>query len=104
MKSPLTFHYQDLLRMPSKEMTVVLECSGNNRGHFRPRVFGDQWEGGAISQGLWRGVALRDLLNLTGLHAAAKEIVFEGHDYGKRTDLEGEFVFARSLPFSFPCF
>ncbi|AIQ13775.1 sulfite oxidase [Paenibacillus durus] len=98
VKRPLTFHYQDLLRMPSKEMTVVLECSGNNRGHFRPRVYGEQWEGGAISQGVWRGAPLRDLLKLTGLHAASKEIVFEGHDYGKRTDLEGEFMFARSLP------
>lgn len=67
-------------------------------GHFRPKVFGKQWEGGAISQGIWRGVALRDLLKLTGIHATAKEIVFEGYDYGKRTDLEGEFVFARSLP------
>nr|WP_295975239.1 sulfite oxidase [uncultured Bacillus sp.] len=98
VQRPLTFHYQDLLRMPSKELLVVLECSGNNRGHFRPRVFGEQWEGGAISQGIWRGVALRDLLKLTGMHSTAKEIVFEGYDYGKRTDLEGEFVFARSLP------
>lgn len=94
----LIFHYQDLLRMPSKDMMFVLECSGNNRGHFQPRVFGEQWEGGAISQGVWRGVALRDLLKLTGILATAKEIVFEGYDYGKRTDLEGEFVFVRSLP------
>ncbi|MFB6367287.1 sulfite oxidase [Paenibacillus elgii] len=95
---PLTFHYQDLLRMPSKEVMVVLECSGNNRGHFVPKVFGEQWEAGAISQGVWRGVALRDLLKLTGLHASAKEIVFAGSDCGCRTDLEGQFVFARSLP------
>ncbi len=97
VQRPLTFHYQDLLRMPSKEFAVVLECSGNNRAHFRPKVFGEQWEGGAVSQGVWRGVALRDLLKFTGLNAAAKEIVFEGHDSGKRTDIEGEFVFARSL-------
>ena len=95
---PLAFHYKDLLRMRSKEIRVVLECSGNNRAHFRPKVFGEQWEGGAISQGVWRGIALRDLLQLTGLNATAKEIVFEGRDYGKRTDLEGEFAFARSLP------
>lgn len=95
---PLVFHYQDLLRLPSKEIMVVLECSGNNRGHFVPKVFGEQWEGGALSQGVWKGVALRELLKLTGLHASAKEIVFEGSDYGSRTDLEGEFVFARSLP------
>lgn len=94
----LTIEYQDILRMPSKEISVLLECSGNNRSHFRPKVFGEQWEGGAISQGIWRGVALRELLRMTGLQATAKEVVFEGYDYGKRTDLEGEFVFVRSLP------
>lgn len=98
VKTPLALHYRDLLRMPSKEITVVMECSGNNRGRFQPKVFGEQWEGGAISQGVWRGVALRDLFKLTGLSAAAKEIVFEGSDSGNRTDLEGKFIFARSLP------
>lgn len=82
--------------MPSKEIAVVLECSGNNRGHFSPKVYGEQWKGGAISQGVWKGVALRDLFKLTGLHTSAKEIVFE--DCGTRTDLEGQFVYARSLP------
>lgn len=95
---PLTFHYQDLLRMPFKQINVVLECSGNKRGHFRPKVFGEQWEGGAISQGVWKGVALRELLKLTGLSTDAKEVVFEGNDFGKRTDLEGTYQFARSLP------
>lgn len=95
---PLTFHYQDLLRMPSKEITMVLECSGNKRGHFQPGVYGEQWEDGAISQGVWKGVPLHYLLEWTGLLASAMEVVFEGSDSGKRTDLEGEFVYARSLP------
>lgn len=98
VQRPRTFQFQDLLRMPYKELTVLLECAGNNRGLFRPKVFGEQWGGGAVSQGVWRGVALRDLLQWTGLQAAAKEIVFEGHDYGKRPDLNGKFVYARSLP------
>ncbi|WJH37570.1 molybdopterin-dependent oxidoreductase [Paenibacillus sp. CC-CFT747] len=51
---PLVFSYQDLLRLPSKEIMVVLECSGNNRRHFAPKVFGEQWEGGAMSQGVWK--------------------------------------------------
>ncbi|WP_276358431.1 sulfite oxidase [Cohnella caldifontis] len=95
---PLTFHSQDLLRMPSKEIAVVMECSGNNRSRFQPEVYGEQWEGGAVSQGVWRGVPLRDLLKWTGLSAEAKEIVFEGTDSGKRTGQEGTFTFARSLP------
>ncbi|WP_308647308.1 sulfite oxidase [Paenibacillus oleatilyticus] len=98
VQKPRTFQYQELLRMPFKELIVPLECAGNNRGLFRPRVFGEQWGGGAISQGVWRGVALRELLRYTGLQASAKEIVFEGHDFGRRPDLEGEFVFARILP------
>lgn len=95
---PLTFHYRDLIRMPAREVLVALECSGNNRSHFVPKVYGEQWEGGAVSQGVWKGVALRDLLQFTGLHSAAQEIVFAGSDHGRRTDLDGEFVFARSLP------
>jgi DMSO/TMAO reductase YedYZ molybdopterin-dependent catalytic subunit len=95
---PITFHYLDLLNMPAKTMDVVLECAGNNRSKFRPKVFGEQWEEGAISQGRWKGVPLKYLLSITGILDQAKEVVFEGHDFGKRTDLEGAYSFSRSLP------
>ncbi|MFP5115573.1 sulfite oxidase [Bacillaceae bacterium C204] len=89
---------QDLLQLPSKTVKVILECAGNKRSFFDPKVFGEQWEKGAISQGYWKGVPLRTLLELAGIREGAKEVIVEGYDYGKRTDLDSIFTYARSLP------
>jgi Sulfite oxidase and related enzymes len=77
---------------------MVLECSGNRREYFEPKVYGEQWKDGAISQGVWKGVPLKRLLEMVGVGKSAKEVVFIGHDKGPRTDMEGIFNFARSLP------
>lgn len=95
---PLLFSIQDLLQLPAKTVKVVLECSGDKRSLFEPKVFGEQWEKGAISQGYWKGVPLRILLELAGLQEGAKEIVVEGYDFGKRTDQDEIYTYARSLP------
>ncbi|MEH7095584.1 sulfite oxidase [Neobacillus vireti] len=96
--TPKTFSLQELYSLPSKTIKVVLECSGNKRELFQPKVFGEQWEKGALSQGIWKGVSLRTLLAATGLLHTAREIIFEGYDYGKRPDSSHIFSFARSLP------
>ncbi|MBT2659286.1 sulfite oxidase [Bacillus sp. ISL-18] len=96
--TPKTFSLQEIYSLPSKTIKVVLECSGDKRELFQPKVFGEQWEKGAISQGIWKGVSLRTLLKSTGLLTTAKEIVFEGYDYGERPDSSQIFSFARSLP------
>ncbi|WP_325175914.1 sulfite oxidase [Paenibacillus profundus] len=98
VRNSLTFHYRDLLSMPSKEIAVTLECSGNKRARFKLKVYGIQWEEGAISQGVWKGVPLRDLLNYAGLKPTAREVVFAGRDCGTRTDMAGTYPYARSLP------
>lgn len=98
VERPLVFHYCYLKSMPSVEITMVLECSGNKRAAFEPRTYGEQWQDGAISQGNWKGVLLKDILKLTGVKGSAKEVVFIGHDKGTRTDMEGVFHYARSLP------
>jgi len=95
---PNVFSLQQIYSLPSKTIKVVLECSGNKRELFNPKVYGEQWGKGAISQGIWKGVPLRSLLAYTGLLETAKEIVFEGHDYGERTDSNQSHSFSRSLP------
>ncbi|MFF2856895.1 molybdopterin-dependent oxidoreductase [Peribacillus sp. NPDC058002] len=45
---------------------VVLECSGDKCNLFELKIFGEQWGKGAISQGRWKGVPLRTLLDLSG--------------------------------------
>ncbi|EIJ80188.1 sulfite oxidase [Bacillus methanolicus PB1] len=96
--TPRLFSMQDILRFPSKTIKVVLECSGNKRNLFEPKVFGEQWGKGAISQGYWKGVPLRTLLELSGIRKGAIEVVVEGYDFGKRTDLDGIYTYLRSLP------
>jgi DMSO/TMAO reductase YedYZ molybdopterin-dependent catalytic subunit len=89
---------KSILQLPSKTVEVVLECSGNKRSLFEPKVFGEQWGKGAISQGAWKGVPLRTLLEISGINEAAKEVVVEGYDFGKRTDVDKVFSYTRSLP------
>lgn len=98
VQEPGYFHYDQLVRMPSKTIVLPLECSGNKRKDFDPPTFGTQWDNGAISQGMWRGVPLRDLLEIAGVEDTAVEVVFEGYDSGKIVGLEGDHPFARSIP------
>lgn len=98
VRNPIVFSYDELKKMPSKELVMTLECAGNRRDDFRPKVFGEQWTNGAINHGVWKGVPLKMLLEKTGLTAEAKEVVFTGYDYGKRPDMKEPVSFARSLP------
>lgn len=95
---PLLLSIHQILQLPSKTVKVVLDCAGNKRGLFEPAVFGEQWGKGAISQGLWKGVPLRTLLELSGIKEGAKEVVVEGYDFGNRTDLNKVYTYSRSLP------
>ena len=63
---PRFFHYNEIISMPAKSLIVPLECAGNKRAHFNPNVYGEQWEEGAISQGKWTGVPLKDILEKAG--------------------------------------
>lgn len=98
VQSPLQLSMQEMLQLPSRTVECVLECAGNKRQFFSPKVFGEQWGKGAISQGVWKGVTLGTVLELAGIDKHANEIVFEGYDFGKRTDLDQDYTFARSLP------
>lgn len=97
-QTPRTFTYEELCALPSKTVKVLLECSGDKRASFKPKVFGEQWEEGALTQSYWKGFSLQTLFQYTGLRQSAREIVFEGYDYGERKDLKEIYRFARSLP------
>ncbi|MGA9174776.1 MAG: sulfite oxidase [Thermoactinomyces sp.] len=90
---PLALDYKHLLSLPAKTLVVPLECAGNKRTFYSPRVYGVQWQKGAISQGRWKGVPLSDLLKMAGVKPTVKEIVFEAVDRGA----DGT-IYARSLP------
>ncbi|NEW09060.1 sulfite oxidase [Paenibacillus sp. SYP-B3998] len=92
------FRYDDLLKMPQVTLAVTLECAGDKRSLFYPKVRGEQWGLGAISHAVWMGVRLVDLLHLAGIQMNVREVTFEGMDKGVRTDMPGIFSYKRSLP------
>lgn len=90
----LTLSSEEIRSRPARVVVAVLECAGNRRTLFHPRVYGVSWKEGAISQAEWTGVPLRDLLREAGLDSTAREVVCWGVD-GTR---EEKGPFARSLP------
>jgi DMSO/TMAO reductase YedYZ molybdopterin-dependent catalytic subunit len=63
------------------EITAVLQCSGNSRGHFMPRVNGGQLSNGAMGNARWTGVPLRKVLEKAGVQAGAVQVTFDGMDH-----------------------
>lgn len=80
VEKPLTLSLADLRKMEGVELTAVNQCSGNSRGFFQPRVGGGQLGNGAMGNAKWRGVRLKDVLELAGLKAGAKQVAFNGLD------------------------
>ncbi|OLO39163.1 sulfite oxidase [Alkalihalophilus pseudofirmus] len=98
VKQACMIKLEDLKKLPSRTITVPLICAGNQRGKFKPKVFGEQWEEGAVNQGVWTGVSLRYLLSYVVPNKNSTEVVFTGKDAGKKHNVEGVVPFERSLP------
>ena len=91
----------EVRRMPSRSVTMTLECAGNSRSMLNPVTRGVQWGNGAVSTTEWTGVSLLDVLNRAGLRQNAVDVVLEGADRGEITAeprSPGVIHFARSLP------
>ena len=91
---PLTLTMDDLKKMPRVELVAVLECAGNGRSFYQPRVAGTQWAFGSVGNGRWMGVRFRDVLERAGVRDPAQNILLDGVDVplGKMPD------FQRTIP------
>lgn len=85
----------DLKKFERVSYTAVIQCSGNGRSLFEPRVAGGQWENGAMGNVTWTGARLRDVLNAAGVKAGAVDVSFDGLD-GPPLPTVPDFV--KSLP------
>lgn len=96
---PLTLTLDDLKKLPRVELVAVLECAGNGRGFYEPHVAGTQWAFGAVGNGRWTGVRLRDVLQKAGLQKSATEILCDGADVplGKMPDFQRTITVAKAL-------
>lgn len=78
--NPLTLTLDDLKRMPQVKVPATLECAGNGRANYRPKVPGLQWSKGAMGNAEWRGVRVADLLKRAGAGAGVQYGNFNGAD------------------------
>ncbi len=84
VSDPQELTYDEIRRLPSRTLTSYLECAGNHRAMFDllkgQKASGTQWMTGAIGNGEWTGVALRDVLTLAGMHDSATSVLLVGLD------------------------
>ena len=90
----LALSMDDLLRFPQVTMEIVLECAGNGRSLFEPKVGGTPWQRGAVACSEWTGVRLRDVLQAAGVKPNA---VYTGN-YGDDISNDGSEPFSRGIP------
>lgn len=92
---PVELSLADLQALPRHEVTAVLQCSGNGRAYFKPRVPGVPWEKGAVGNARWAGARLADVLAKAGVKAGGKHVVLQGAD---KPVLPTTPRFGRSIP------
>ena len=93
---PLTLSLKDIRKLKATEIVAVNQCSGNSRGFFLPRVAGGQLGNGAMGCARWHGVPLKTVLDMAGVQAGAKQVVFGGLD-GPVMDTTPDFAKALDL-------
>ena len=90
----LALSMDDLTRFPQVTVKALLECAGNGRSLFRPKVDRTPWIRGAVGCSEWTGVRLRDVLKAAGLKETA---VYTGN-YGADLPINSGSPFSRGIP------
>ena len=85
----------ELERSELVTLPAVLQCSGNGRAYYEPKVPGVAWDRGAVGNAAWSGVRLRDVLERAGIGANHKHVHFLGADGPPNPKTP---AFLRSLP------
>ena len=96
--SPLNLSYDDLLKMPSREVVNLMECAGNSRSTMQPPAEGVQWDNGAVSVSCWKGVSLKTVLEQASLKGSATDVLFIGVDSGNVPAAGTSMAYEMSVP------
>jgi sulfite dehydrogenase len=91
----LELSMDDLRKFEKVTYTAVIQCSGNGRSFFEPRVPGGQWQNGAMGNVTWSGARLKDILKQAGTKEGSVDVVFNGLDSGPLPKVPD---FLKSLP------
>ena len=79
-ENELSLSMEDLRKFEKVSYAAVIQCSGNGRSFFEPRVAGGQWGNGAMGNITWTGARLKDILGKAGLRAGSVDVSFNGLD------------------------
>ena len=96
--SPYRITIDELMDLPKKTLPVTMECAGNNRKDLDPKVSGNQFDTGAVSNAIWAGASLKTVLDKAEIISTTKEILFEGADKGEPEPGKETISYLRSLP------
>ncbi len=77
---PLTLTTADLGKFAPRKIAAVLQCSGNGRANFQPKIPGVAWDRGAVGNAEWSGVRLAEVLQQAGLKSDSAHVHFLGAD------------------------
>ncbi len=91
----LQLSIDDLKKFEKVTYTAVIQCSGNGRSFFEPRVPGGQWGNGAMGNVTWSGSRLKDIINTAGIKSGSVDVSFNGLDTGTLPTVPD---FVKSLP------
>src|SRR6202171_4730215 len=81
VNQPLSLSLKDILRGFSRfDIAAVNQCAGNSRIYAVPRVAGAQWANGSMSNAIWTGVRLKDVLDHAGVKPDAIQVRCGGMD------------------------
>ena len=94
VSKPVELSLDDLRKLPQFTVTATLECTGNGRGFYTPKVPGIQWGRGAVGNADWRGPKMGDVLKLAGVDPKATYLEIDGADQGVASTPD----FVRSMP------
>ena len=92
---PRAFSLAELAKLPQVTVEAVLQCAGNGRGLFTPRVAGVQWRWGAMGNATWTGPRLGDVLAAAGVKKDAKHVQLQGLD---KPTVDQTPAFIRGIP------
>jgi sulfite oxidase len=84
----------ELERLPQHTLPVTIECAGNGRAMYSPKVPGIQWSRGAIGNAEWTGPRVGDVLKAAGVAPSAAWVDADGADRGVAATPD----FVRSMP------
>lgn len=80
---PAVLDLAEIRRLPAVTVPVTLECAGNGRGLMAlPSTSGVQWQRGAVSNAVWAGTRLSNVLERAGIRSTAAHFWMEAADSG----------------------